>query len=188
MKEEKLSSDSKNFNSVVSLPVDFLRSGANLPLLDLLPPPQLHLVLGITSSLFKHLEILNSYLANAWLRKLGVRRNPSHGASGFTGNDCRRIISHTHQLRNLPEFPQRTSRSHASAANATTVVLLADAINAFNDVVTKTMRPYLHPQWRASIEQFRVTFNSFTQQFETVQPISAARDPSTVDSPIKSAV
>ena len=40
------------------------------------------------------------------------------------------------------------------------------------------MRPYLHPQWRASIEQFRVTFNSFTQQFETVQPISAARDPS----------
>ena len=66
-------------------------SGADDTLiLDILPPPELHLLLGVVNHIFQKMK---SVWPNAekWPTSLNMKLSPNHGGM-FEGNDCRKLL------------------------------------------------------------------------------------------------
>ena len=73
--------------------------------LDLVPPMELHLMLGIVNNLYDHLDkqlIENhcSITANDWSDTLGLKRLHYHGGQ-FNGNQCKTLLSNTRTLEEI---------------------------------------------------------------------------------------
>ena len=150
-----------------------------LPLLDLITPPPLHLLLGITKSLVTHLDFLDRSLTNAWLRKINVRRSERHGGTDFTGNDSRTILRNTTELRSLPIFHSSTSdpTSPTELLRTQAINLLITAISSFNIVVSRTMSLSLHPAWQTAINTFRTDYAAFIVPYNKIKPLQPSRNP-----------
>lgn len=61
------------------------------PIIRCLPPPELHLLIGAVSTLYKHMEEQFTSTAHTWLVDSNVRMNSYHGGT-FTGNDARSLL------------------------------------------------------------------------------------------------
>jgi len=170
--------DPIDFNSTEALPILFLQTFSPTSLLIMFPPPPLHLLLGITKTLFHFLEVLDMDLANDWLFSINVRRSERHGGSDFTGNDCRKIISNTTKLQSCHRFPHRTSKRYNSRElhRLTATKLLCEATASFDVVVSRTMGLRLHPEWSASIEEFHTSFAAFTVPYNKFSSPQAGRN------------
>jgi len=173
-KDSSIHVDPRNFNSTEQVPIQLLLDFIQLQLINVFPPPQLHLLLGITKSLFKFLENLAMSLANDWLAKIKVRRSERHGATDFTGNDCRRIIRSTAQLRQLPDFPKHLSRASSGIYN-NTILLLTTAFADFSRVVAHTMRLQLNPNWSTSLATFKSSYAEFVTSYNIIFEPAAGR-------------
>lgn len=172
--------DPANFNSTEALPVAFILTFALRTLLQIFPPPPLHLVLGITKTIFHYLDLLCPLLANDWLFSINVRRSDRHGGSDFSGNDCRIIIKSSAKLSSQQRFPARISErgyDDADLQRLKAIALLPAVFSTFNDVVDKTMSLSLHPLWSASIDAFRQAFSTFITQYNKVTPQLGGRNP-----------
>lgn len=165
-----------DFHSVVSEPCPFIASQSLRSLRDLFPPPQLHLLLGIVSQLFKFLSILDISLADDFLELVHIRRSP-RATQDFVGNDARKICSEIHRIRALKSFPSRASRSNSQKSSVRAILLVVSALEAFSTVVHDTMTLHLHAQWRASITHFRECYDEFVKAYEVIHPVQHARDP-----------
>ena len=100
----------KEFQSVHAEPVSLLKLLGNQPLVEVLVPPPLHLLLGITKSLFDYLCLIDVDVAYVWLATIGVRHSEVHGrvihqlALPQDGGQQRRAGGlHARQLRPLAE-------------------------------------------------------------------------------------
>ena len=67
--------------------------------LDLVPPMELHLMLGVVNDLYDHLdkqleENNCPITANDWSAPLGLKRLHYHGGQ-FNGNQCKKLLSNT---------------------------------------------------------------------------------------------
>ena len=69
-----------------------LKSNHNLPLIsnndkdliiDLIPPPELHLMLGVVNKIVDHMEIDNSKLTLKFLKEIKIAREVTNGGTGF---------------------------------------------------------------------------------------------------------
>ena len=69
------------------------------PVLNLVPPPELHLLVGTMNTLYKGLNNEWSDSAN-WLKACHVEREYLHGGS-FTGNTCKILLSKIDQLQTM---------------------------------------------------------------------------------------
>ena len=89
--------ESKNFGNVVHLPV--LHGDPSDAVIDLLPPPELHLLLGAVNALFRALE---KQWAGAlkWAEQCHIEREAMHGGS-FSGRSCHKLLSNVDLLRSL---------------------------------------------------------------------------------------
>jgi hypothetical protein len=69
--------------------------------LDVIPPMELHLLLGIVNHLFKNL--LQCWAgATEWTSKLNIQMQPFHGGQ-FAGNDCHKLLQNVDLLQKLVE-------------------------------------------------------------------------------------
>lgn len=90
----------KNFQNCINDPIFKLPMDVNV--LDFFPPPELHLLLGITNLLYQTLENELPDLANDWRINCNLQKQQFHGGH-FNGNACRKLLKHINFLEeNLP--------------------------------------------------------------------------------------
>lgn len=67
--------------------------------LDIIPPPELHLMLGVVNTVFTHMlkECENESLS--WAKACHVQREIRRGCSGFKGNACKTLLDKVDLLR-----------------------------------------------------------------------------------------
>ncbi|CAH0547097.1 unnamed protein product [Brassicogethes aeneus] len=69
------------------------------PVLQIIPPPELHLMLGVVNTLFGHMMKEFEAESLAWAKACHAQREVTHGGHGFKGNSCRRLLSNVDVLR-----------------------------------------------------------------------------------------
>ena len=118
-------------------------SGADDTLiLDILPPPELHLLLGIVNHIFQKMK---SVWPNAekWPTSLNMKLSPYHGGM-FEGNDCGKLLRNVDRLQQLAE-----------AESAFQVIGFIEALRKFDAVVKSCFGSDLEDDFLEKIQQFQ---------------------------------
>ena len=112
-------------------------------ILDLIPPPSLHLLLGVANTLLDKLQEKWDQ-AYTWAESHGITRKNYHGGK-MEGHQCEELLKKAHILeRDLP-------RCH---------VKYACAMLRFYDVVQACFREELQPDFLIVIQRFRKSYES----------------------------
>jgi hypothetical protein len=88
----------KNFNNVVH-PSIVKGSDTSITVLEVIPPPELHLFSGPVNTMYAGLAALWPGVS-AWIEKCHVVREAMHGGS-FTGNSCKMLLSKVDLLQSM---------------------------------------------------------------------------------------
>jgi hypothetical protein len=91
--------EAKNFMNCIHEP---LISG-NDPVLQIAPPPELHLLIGIVNHLFSNMENEFPETASKFLRKLSIEKEKYHGGT-FKGNTSRLLLKNVDVLQAIAEL------------------------------------------------------------------------------------
>lgn len=129
----------KNYGNSVHLPV-FKGSADDTLVLDITPPPELHLMIGVVNKLFDEMTKEWPEGANRWVKECYVQKEAYHGAT-FNGNSARKLIKHTDMLEsyNPPEAGKR----------------YIETFKIFNDVVEGCFGPSLQKGFKDKICEFK---------------------------------
>ena len=104
-RDAHVSSDkAKQFGNVVHPPL--IQGDDATPVIHVIPPPELHLMLGPVNHLYD--ELSKSWSdSEQWLTSCNVKKTDYQGGQ-FEGNDCRKLLKNVHQLETLcpSEFSQ----------------------------------------------------------------------------------
>ena len=72
-----------------------------MQILDIIPPPELHLILGVVNTLIDKMEKEFQADTKLWIRKLRNSRDITHSRSGFNGNACKILLDKVDILRSF---------------------------------------------------------------------------------------
>ena len=111
------------------------------PVLTIVPPPELHLLLGPVNHLYNEINKVWPQ-SEDWLKSCFVKKSEYHGGS-FEGNDCRKLLKNTNLLREL------CPKEHEQYVNT---------FSFFNDLVSSCYGLELHPTYKANIAKFKKEF------------------------------
>ena len=111
--------------------------------LDILPPPELHLLLGPVNTIFGAME-REWPDASKWTTGCHVEKDEYHGGT-FNGNACRKLLKNT-------ELLQLTCPMHC--------LKYVEVFRAFKCVVDTCYGTVLHPDFQVHIQQFRQSFEA----------------------------
>lgn len=93
------SKDGKQFYSTVNEPL--LNASDEALILDLIPPPELHIMLGISNKLLNKMnEKWGSSNVSAFLARFHIQKD-SHQGKQLNGNNCVRLLQHLDDLEKL---------------------------------------------------------------------------------------
>ena len=137
--------DAKHFGNVVH-PNMF--SGSNIDestlVILLVPPPELHLLLGPVNTLYD--ELTKEWpQAEEWSTKLNIKREEYHGGK-FNGNDSRKLIKNLSVLKEIAPTPSLRIQDFIAT------------YDAFNDVVTACYGKNLATNYIDKINTFRQAY------------------------------
>lgn len=90
----KVMMNAKQFENVIH-PAVIKPLNASIPVLFVIPPPELHLLTGPFTTIFDAL-VKTWPGAESWLEKCNIKRSASHNS--FTGNSCMKLLSETDSL------------------------------------------------------------------------------------------
>lgn len=71
---------------------------ANVPVIKYLPPPELHLMIGIVKHIFSYLEQADEEIAEKWLKGSGVQMDH---LQQFNGSNANRLLKKIDVLERL---------------------------------------------------------------------------------------
>ena len=94
----------KDYGNVVNEPL--VKGDDNTPVIHVIPPPELHLMLGPVNHMYD--ELSKIWLeSERWLAACNVKKTDYHGGQ-FEGNDCRTLLNNVRTLEELcpPQFSQ----------------------------------------------------------------------------------
>lgn len=135
----------KDFDSCINMPV--FHEITDKRILDLLPPPELHLMLGAVNSIISH--ICNDEHckkdADEWIKECYVERKVTYHGCSLEGNSCKKLLNSLDSLR-----------SKKNIFLMKYVQLLEDLKNVIHDCFGN----YLEPTFDKSIEKFRQNYLS----------------------------
>ncbi len=140
----------KNFFNCVHKPL--FNEDHEMKILDIIPPMQLHLLLGVTNTLFKAVERKSPTIAKKWLAEIGVEQNPYHGGD-FNGNACRKLLQTANKLETL--LPKRL---RGKCSEVDDLKALIKCIRAFNKVVSACFGVSLQHDYEMTIFEFQDAF------------------------------
>lgn len=92
-------SKAKNYKNCIYPPI--IQTSEDQLILDVTPPPELHLLLGVVNTLFSHMLKLFEKEANKWAERCHVQREMTHGSPSFKGNSCRILLNNIDLLRSI---------------------------------------------------------------------------------------
>ena len=74
-------------------------SDLGIDVIQVIPPPELHLLLGVVNTLFKYMSKIWPH-SMAWSERLDIERKSYHGGS-FSGNSCMKLLSNIDLLQSM---------------------------------------------------------------------------------------
>lgn len=89
--------EAKNFGNVVHLPIP--KQSDDTALLNLIPPPELHLLIGPMTTLLDALKSIWPEV-DEWANRCNVERQAYHGGV-LNGNSCLRLLKNVHLLEEM---------------------------------------------------------------------------------------
>lgn len=111
--------------------------------LDILPPPELHLLLGAVNTVYSHMLVDFKTEAEEWAKLCYVQREALYGGSSqFKGNSCRKLLKNVDKLRRI------------SPVCSKYVKVFED----FNAVVKSCFGLELEENYCESIDQFKTSY------------------------------
>ena len=131
--------NAKNFGNIIHLPI--LKGDDNDRVIDILPPPELHLLLGPVNTLFKAME-REWTDALTWADSCHVSREALHGGQ-FNGNSCHALLNKLDLLRSM-------CRLHC--------LKHLQCFEAFRQVVQSCYGHRLNPDYREHIQRFKKAY------------------------------
>lgn len=134
-------SKAKNFKCCVNTPV--ISSNTDQSILEIIPPPELHLMIGVVNTLYTHMLREFENVAEEWAQTCNVQREVTYGSSGFKGNSCKILLDKVDILR------QKCSSSCLKF-----VKVFAD----FKSVVNSCFGKELHSDYKSKIEAFKRSY------------------------------
>ena len=155
-------SKAKEFHNCTHPPVPALFQPTDV-FLHKVPPPGLHIVLGIVNDGLKRLEALNSSIVGVFLASLNLARAKQWGGH-IDGNQCRHILEHLNKLIELvvewrdSMDPIEEIAIRDTDAIADEMLQIVDMLLSFKEVVHKCFGWALLPDYKQSIASFRATF------------------------------
>ena len=138
----------------------------NTLIIDVVPPMELYLVLGIVNGLFGHLDkVLTenecTITATDWSTSLGMKRSQYHGGQ-FNGNQCKMLLGNTETLKHILHS--------AGAYNIGEPVL--QTLEQFGKIVKSCFGRELNKDFQVQIDRFADFFlaldKSVTPKVHTV--------------------
>ena len=87
----------KQFMNCINLPL--LSGNEDILFLDVYPPPELHLMLGVVNTLIKHMLLDCPTDVEAWIQVCNVQRDLTHRGPTFKGNSCNILLKKIDLLR-----------------------------------------------------------------------------------------
>lgn len=69
--------------------------------LDVIPPPQLHLLLGVVNTMCKHMSSECEADILRWTKECNVSREFFNGSPSFAGNSCKKLLNEVDVLRSF---------------------------------------------------------------------------------------
>lgn len=96
---KRVKKNAQKFENCVNMPI--IQSDEEL-ILRILPPPELHLLIGTTNHMYNHMLEEFPVIAESWAKQCYVYRvDVYRGTLGFEGNHCKILINHVDKLRAL---------------------------------------------------------------------------------------
>ena len=99
----------KDHGNVVHPPVFQLSNSTKV--IDIVPPPELHLLIGPVTTMYHGLQKIWAHGAEEWARQCGVREQERHGGV-FNGNACITLLHHVKKLQEL-QCPEKYVKAFA---------------------------------------------------------------------------
>lgn len=97
MRWKSLGSDSKQAKQFFNCIEEPLVGGLSEDkIVNICPPPSLHITLGIVNAIYKEVESIDPETAKEWVRISSCQR---HSKFGFTGRNCQKLIQNRHVLQ-----------------------------------------------------------------------------------------
>lgn len=92
-KSKGTTQNAKNFINCVNRP--FFSSTSQQLILDVIPPPELHLLVGVVNTLYLYNHMLNEFNREtlAWVKSCHVEPDRWNGGSGFNWNACKTLLN-----------------------------------------------------------------------------------------------
>ena len=134
--------DAKHFGNVIHPPIICDNIDDDTPVICLIPPPELHLLLGPVNKLYTELEE-EWPECELWLKKCNVKKEDYHGCQ-FAGNESRKLLKNVDKLEAL--------HPPASATKFIT------AFRSFNAVVEACYGKNLLPDFQRRIAVFTMDY------------------------------
>ena len=117
--------------------------GRTTPVLDIIPPPALHIKLGVVNKLYDELHKLFPGLDN-WPTGLYITREDYHGHT-FEGNECNKLLDNLDNL--LEIIPQN-------------LIAYYDCFVAFREAMHACLGFTLDPLYREKVDKFKEKYKT----------------------------
>lgn len=134
--------DAKTFGNVIHPPIICDDIEDETPVICLIPPPELHLLMGPVNKLYNEMEEKWPQ-SELWLKAVNVKKEEYHGGQ-FNGNDSRKLAKSVEALEALNP--------------PTCVDNYINAFKSFNAVVEACFGKDLHPDFQRRITTFAVDY------------------------------
>lgn len=135
--------DAHKFKNHVHSPI--LDTDEDRLFLDLIPPPELHLLLGVVNTIFEHMHREFKEDAERWENLCHVKRRMTHGSPAFDGNSCSLLLKKVDLLRR---------------DSALGCLKYVDAFQAFKSVVDACFSRRLEENFEENIVKFKDSYMS----------------------------
>lgn len=93
----KIKAYANQYMNCINPPI--FKKDENTIILDIIPPPELHLMLGVVNTLFNHMLEEFKDEALLWAKSCFVVREVYRGCSGYNGNSCKILLEKLDILR-----------------------------------------------------------------------------------------
>lgn len=131
--------DCKRYKNCVKNPIIEKESRDDIEVLAILPPPELHLMMGVVGSIYVALEKELPEIANNWLKSCNVEKDVGR-SSQFKGNPSRKLLSKVDVLRSIGGIG---------------ALKFVNVLEKFNTVVTSCFGRQLKDNYETSISNFK---------------------------------
>ena len=133
----------KDYNNCSHEPLFTSLHGATTLVLDIVPPPALHIKLGVVNRLFDELLKLFQGVTD-WPKQLCIVREDYHGKS-YEGNECNKLLKNLDKLSEI--LPTSLSQFY-------------DCFVAFRDAMGACMGFTLDPMYREKVASFEKSYQN----------------------------